>query len=162
MEVSIQRLTSHGKLNRTSILASKKPLGQESDTEPLEDIFGCMFFYIKDQLREFLRRIQTHKISFHLFNLDARNLPKELSRLSLGSFDRVEVSNITDHTYVGTQTILRDWSPMLSRQNTHATIIGLYMNWVMKTPEGRAATGAENMNSLLRKYEERFPVSSPG
>ncbi len=95
-----------------------------------EDLFGCLFFYVKDQLVEFSKRLRRFKIQIYVSDEDARQLPKTLNSHSMfpQSFDRVEASNITDKNYVG-MSVLSDWGPLLNKANPHAAIIGLFMNW---------------------------------
>ncbi|KAF9543453.1 hypothetical protein CPC08DRAFT_823704 [Agrocybe pediades] len=106
------------------------------------DLYGCLYFYMSEQLRSFADRIKKFRISFKMFNMDARELAHNLSSGMYAkegkpkgfSFDRVEVSNIIDKEYVGIPRVLSDWTPLLKKNNTHATIIGYSMNWVPKQP----------------------------
>ncbi|KAK0488270.1 hypothetical protein EDD18DRAFT_1291619 [Armillaria luteobubalina] len=95
-----------------------------------EDLIGCLFFYVKDQLVEFSKRLRRFKIQIYVFDEDARQLPRTLRSHPAfpQSFDRIEVSNITDKNYVG-MSVLSDWGPLLNKTNPHAAIIGLFMNW---------------------------------
>ena len=54
----------------------------------INDVYGKLYFYIKDVLTSFRQRVQTLKISFNLFQADARSLTEYLSR---GTFARIEV-----------------------------------------------------------------------
>jgi hypothetical protein len=56
--------------------------------ESINDVYGKLYFYIKDVLTSFRQRVQTVKISFNLFQVDARLLPEHLLR---GTFARIEV-----------------------------------------------------------------------
>jgi len=54
------------------------------------DIYGKLYYLVKDTLTSFRERLQLLDVSFNLFNLDAR---KELSKhLSIGTFARIEVN----------------------------------------------------------------------
>jgi hypothetical protein len=55
------------------------------------DEFGAIFFQIRELLLKFCKRIRTSKISFQLFNVDARELGDYVSDMK---FDRIEVSNL--------------------------------------------------------------------
>ncbi|PBK64333.1 hypothetical protein ARMSODRAFT_918507, partial [Armillaria solidipes] len=95
-----------------------------------EDLIGCLFFYVKDELVEFSKRLRRFKIQIYASDEDARQLPKTLNSHPTfpQNFDRVETSNITDKNYVG-MSVLSDWGPLLNKANPHAAIIGLFMNW---------------------------------
>ncbi|KAK0466665.1 hypothetical protein IW261DRAFT_1346445 [Armillaria novae-zelandiae] len=95
-----------------------------------EDLIGCLFFHVKGQLVEFSKRLRRFHIQIYAFDKDARQLPKTLKSDPAfpQGFDRIEVSNITDKTYVGV-SVLSDWGPLLNKTNAHAAIIGLFMNW---------------------------------
>ncbi|KAK0188295.1 hypothetical protein F5146DRAFT_1002396 [Armillaria mellea] len=75
-----------------------------------DDLIGCLFFYIKDQLVEFSNRLRRFKIQIYSFDQDARLLQRTLkSNASFPQiFDRIEVSNIVDKNYVG-MSVLSDW-----------------------------------------------------
>ncbi|KAK0202289.1 hypothetical protein DFS33DRAFT_1434619 [Desarmillaria ectypa] len=91
-----------------------------------EDLIGCLFFYVKDQLVEFSKRLRKFKIQVYSFDQNTRELPKSLKIYPtfLQSFDRVDVSNITDKSYIG-MSILSDWGPLLNKAKSHAAIIGI-------------------------------------
>lgn len=58
------------------------------------DIYGALFFYLKDLLTRFCKKIANISISVQLFHLDAVDLPGALRQSGVGedSFDRIEVS----------------------------------------------------------------------
>jgi hypothetical protein len=102
------------------------------------DLYGCLYFYLGDQLRTFAQRLSTFRIKFHVFCDDASTLSKQirdgtLSRLlpTNQHFDRVEVSNTLDTEYIGIPKILSDWGPLL-KHNKSAAIVGYFMNWTPK------------------------------
>ncbi|KAF9543454.1 hypothetical protein CPC08DRAFT_824152 [Agrocybe pediades] len=108
------------------------------------DLYGCLYFYMSEQLQSFAERIRKFRISFKMFNMDTRELAKNISSglhakdgMPKGfAFDRVDVSNIIDKGYVGIPSVLADWTPLLKRTNVHATIIGYSMNWAPNQPGG--------------------------
>lgn len=106
-----------------------------------DDLMGGMFFYVKDQLVEFSKRLRKFKVHIYSYDKDARDLPAILKRdvSSPKSFDRIETSNITDKNYVGL-SILSDWGPLLNEANPNAAIIGLFMNWTAWKRAGEAAS----------------------
>jgi hypothetical protein len=102
------------------------------------DLFGCLYFYLQDQLRAFAERLSRFDISFHIFCADACRLAKDIRSGTLSeaippsiSFDRVEVSNTFDSEYIGAAKLLVDWAPLLKRVDD-AAIVGSFMNWAPK------------------------------
>ncbi|KAK3324964.1 hypothetical protein B0H66DRAFT_511247 [Apodospora peruviana] len=93
------------------------------------DIYGKLHCHITTLLRQFLLRVSSSPISFRLFQMDATDLSEHLE---MGSFDRVEVSNISDGGYLGIHRILQSMIPLLRNPiaNPHATLITLFMNAV--------------------------------
>ncbi|KAK0498174.1 hypothetical protein EDD18DRAFT_1156687 [Armillaria luteobubalina] len=68
-----------------------------------DDLMGGLFFYVKDQLVEFSKRLRRFKIHIYSYDKNAKDLPAVL-RSDISSpktFDRIETSNITDKNYVG-------------------------------------------------------------
>ncbi|KAL8792020.1 MAG: hypothetical protein Q9195_005361 [Heterodermia aff. obscurata] len=96
---------------------------------PKNDINGRLYFYVREFIQEFCRRIQ-HPLSrthFTLFCLDAAHLPKYLKR---PVFDRLEVSNIADDYYLNVHRTLAIFAPLLKSPsvNPHAALITLFLN----------------------------------
>ncbi|CAL1708496.1 unnamed protein product [Somion occarium] len=118
------------------------------------DLYGCLYFFLSEQLRVFARRLRKFRISFHIFNRDASDLSKAIRAGNLASygvpstirFDRVDVSNIMDAEYVGIPRIVTFWGPLLAT-GQHATLLGYFMNWVNRQKGG-------NINSLDPKASE--------
>lgn len=54
------------------------------------DVLGSLYFFLRDTLFRFCRRIKDLDIHFRLFNLDVRELPDYLSTEE-SQFDRIEV-----------------------------------------------------------------------
>jgi hypothetical protein len=102
------------------------------------DLYGCLYFYLREQLRAFAERLTRFDITFQMVCNDASALSAEIKDGSLArlvpssiSFDRIEVSNTLDSEYIGIPRLLADWSPFLKR-TPHAAIVGYFMNWVPK------------------------------
>lgn len=121
------------------------------------DLYGCLYFYLSEQLRKFATRLRTFRVKILAFNVDARNLAKGIRSgilMSHGlpksiSFDRIDVSNILDTEYVGLAGVLADWGPLLKKDNPHATLLGYSMNWVPKQPCSQP--GPKEFESLTQK-----------
>lgn len=114
-----------------------------------QDIYGCLFFYVKEQYAEFSRRIRDFKVEITVTAMDASVLASmirtnQFDSFPPGCFDRIETSNIADQTYVGIATVLSDWGPLLNKLNKHATLLTHFMNWIMIQRDGTTlgASGA--------------------
>ncbi|KAJ7582114.1 hypothetical protein C8J56DRAFT_1168157 [Mycena floridula] len=123
-----------------------------------EDLMGCLFFFVKEQLVEFASRLQRFKITISLFDQDIRALSNNIAPTTF-KFDRIEVSNVIDKSYVGMARVLADWGPFLNPSNDYAAIIGLLMNWI--TILGGSTHVSDIRSVTMRKYAERFPPPNP-
>jgi len=102
----------------------------------MEDIYGCLYFHISDQLKALSKRIKSLSITFHLAQLPVQQLVEDLQQGKLSKnglsptikFDRIDVSNILDDNYVGIEPLLTKWKPFLA-DTKHAAIVGYFMNW---------------------------------
>jgi hypothetical protein len=98
------------------------------------DLYGCLYFYLAEQLRAFAERIAKLDIEFHVLCQDASQLSRDIRNGALSSipqqlsFDRIEVSNIMDHNYLDIPTVISDWGSLL-KKTPHATLLGSFMNW---------------------------------
>ena len=110
-----------------------------------EDIYGCLYFFLSDQLRMFTRRLHNFKIRFKVFSFEACLLSESIRQNDLIGygipatigFDRIAVSNILDANYVGLRDVLTHWAPLLAKSST-AVIVGYFMNWIARQEDGRA------------------------
>lgn len=118
-----------------------------------EDIMGCLFFYVKEQLVNFIKRLRSFKINISFFDRDAVDLPSEISSMR---FDRIEVSNIVDKNYLGLSTVLTKWGPLLNPENEHSALIGLFMNWVAYEKEGSADESVARNDGPLKKAADAW------
>lgn len=132
-----------------------------------EDIYGCLFFFLSDELRTFFRRLRQFNISFSLSNFDASELSERIRRGSLAEsgvppsirFDRIEVSNILDVQYAGVRDVLAHWAPLL-KISTNATILGYFMNWTGLQEDGNATNKEGTMKMLLPLWKSKMTVRS--
>ena len=121
------------------------------------DVYGCLYFFLSDQLHNFTGRVRELNISFQLTSFDAGALSRGI-RDDLFStygipasprFDRIHVSNILDANYIGISGVLTDWAPFLAKGET-AAIVGYFMNWIAQQEDGRASSaGLEVVKRLL-------------
>jgi hypothetical protein len=135
-----------------------------------EDVYGCLYFFLSDQLRKFAKRIRENNISFHITGFDARALPRKirddvLSVIGIPAsvrFDRIHVSNILDANYVGIEGVLSGWAPFLNNSPT-AVIVGYFMNWTAMQEDGQAlSAGPEETEKVIKRLMEegRSPLKN--
>ncbi|KAG6809792.1 hypothetical protein H0H92_014721 [Tricholoma furcatifolium] len=98
------------------------------------DSYGCLFFYLKNELSIFAKRLRDFRVNITLTMLDATQaLPNRIASatalpsFSFGCFDRIETSNLAD--YITAPRILSAWAPFLNRDDKFATILIYFMNW---------------------------------
>ncbi|KAF1998521.1 hypothetical protein P154DRAFT_495217 [Amniculicola lignicola CBS 123094] len=93
------------------------------------DVYGSLFFFLRDLFLKFCNRVHKTSILFHLYNMDARELPEYL--LPGGrAFDRIEIANTCDRGYIGPEITLSTFAPLLQpkAQNPKATLLMLFLN----------------------------------
>ncbi|KAJ7230408.1 hypothetical protein GGX14DRAFT_583140 [Mycena pura] len=124
-----------------------------------EDILGCLFFHVKNELREFAKRVRELRIDIHVTSFDAGLLAKGISVGALpafqdASFDRIVTSNLIDT--VGLRACLSDWGPLLNRENKCASILMQTKAWQTHHPHPAAATqwGPHAMKVLMEKSNQ--------
>ncbi|KAJ7780148.1 hypothetical protein DFH07DRAFT_1026108 [Mycena maculata] len=127
--------------------------GIKHGTSP-EDILGCLFFHVKDEFREFAKRVKELRIDIHVTSFDAGILSKGITIGALpafedASFDRILTSNLVDH--VGLRTCLSDWGPLLNRENPYASILMQTKAWHTHRPHAAAQWGPNAMKVLMEK-----------
>ncbi|KZP09099.1 hypothetical protein FIBSPDRAFT_839645 [Athelia psychrophila] len=122
------------------------------------DIYGCLFFHVKDEFEEFARRIERFNVNIHLTQFDARMVSKMIPEgfvkpFTLGCFDRIETSNLADYT--GPADIIDCWAPLLNKQNKHATLFMYFMNWQFGQPGAQfddpGAGNAQERQDVIEK-----------
>ncbi|KAF0559057.1 hypothetical protein F8M41_007025 [Gigaspora margarita] len=96
-----------------------------------EDLYGKLFFYLREQFEMFIDRLQKLTITFDLYDEDALKL---CEKLKVKQFDRIYVNNLSDESYIGIKSILTKFRPLLNDKNPHATLITLFMNWLPSIP----------------------------
>ena len=124
-----------------------------------EDIYGCLYFFLSEQLRMFAQRLRNFKISFKMFPFEACQLSQDIRQNSFAElgipasirFDRIEVSNLLDANYVGLRGVLTHWAPLLV--DSTGVIVGYFMNWIGRQVDGRA-TGASEV--VVRRIMKRL------
>ncbi|KAI0028620.1 hypothetical protein K488DRAFT_89555 [Vararia minispora EC-137] len=100
-----------------------------------EDLYGCLYFYLTEELVKFATRLTRIKLDIAVHNEDAIQLAASLPPGA--RFDRVDVSNIMDRSYVGIKPLVHAWGPRLS-DSPHAALLGYFMNWRVFDDEAAA------------------------
>ncbi|KAH8593889.1 hypothetical protein B0O99DRAFT_546517 [Bisporella sp. PMI_857] len=102
---------------------------QQTPSLAQRDWYGKLFIYLHSVVESFLDRLENVQISFDLYNVDVKELPRYLEG---NKYTRLEVANICDAGYDGIRNTLSLLSPLLQSplQNPHATLITLFINAV--------------------------------
>lgn len=134
-----------------------------------EDIYGCLYFFLSEQLRTFAQRLRNFKVDFKVFPFESCHLSESIRRnefveygipASIG-FDRIAVSNILDANYVGLRGVLTHWAPLLAGNST-AAIVGYFMNWVARQEDGRAEGASSfTFKNLTKRLMNKIMVRNP-
>ncbi|KAJ3506360.1 hypothetical protein NLJ89_g6911 [Agrocybe chaxingu] len=137
---------------------------------PSNDIYGALYFHLLAQFRLFASTLGKRELHFTLLGEDARRipitLPKMLKDISPQKFDRVDVSNTSDICYIGTEGTLSILGDLLKpyKQNPHATLITLFLNYVMDVPipiETQKRTMRQNMKTIVSLLNADGEVGPP-
>ena len=135
--------------------------GKAHGVQP-EDVYGCLYFFLSDQLRAFARNIRQLRISFHVFNFEACALAQGIAQDKLAEygipstvrFDRIDVSNIMDPNYAGIQGVMNTWGPLLAKTD-NAALTGYFMNWVAFAHKGCVeSAGPSAFTSALKLMKD--------
>lgn len=104
------------------------PMGEvkETPSPASQDLYGRLFFYLRNVLCGFIRKTATGKIHFELSSYDV----KELRPSHNGKYDRIEASGLSDSRWLGTQQTLEALCPLLKSPevNPYATLITTYLD----------------------------------
>ncbi|CAI6332930.1 unnamed protein product [Periconia digitata] len=117
------------------------------------DVYGGLFFFLRDLLLDFCNRLQNTRIEFQFYSMDAADLPTYLRPEGL-AFDRIEIDNICDRNYVGPATTLSKFIPLLQpkSRNPYAALIMLFLN---ATAEKGMERGSAYQTAETPKRRER-------
>lgn len=125
------------------------------------DIYGKLVVHLRDQISRFHRRLSATDIFFHLTNVNAEDLYDYVQPVT---FDRIEVSNITDAGYLGMPRTIAHIGHLLKQpdENPHATLVALFLNAVDEMYDDNEKRKA--MMSEMRQvwsYMTPSPLTSP-
>ncbi|KAH0826538.1 hypothetical protein J3R83DRAFT_4891 [Lanmaoa asiatica] len=111
----------------------------------LEDIYGCLYFFLSDQLRTFAKRIRELDVTFHVFNTAAHTLAGDISGGQYSKygltpsirFDRIDLAHtLADLRYM--RDVLQSWTLLLAPGDT-AAIVGVFSDWTNAQRDGSIA-----------------------
>lgn len=150
--------------------------GQAYGAQP-EDIYGCLYFFLSDQLRTFAKRIRGLDVTFRVFNTTAHTLARDISdgqysRHGLTPsirFDRIDLAAHTFADSVDMRDMLTPWTPLLAPGDT-AAIVGVFSDWTNTQKDGSVAGAdeaivapiVEKLIKLSRVTNFPFLVFFPG
>lgn len=128
-------LTSYSFTSLLAVIEAGKSHGAQR-----ADLYGCLYFYLTEELRKFVERLRSFHINFYIVSDDPNYLPRQLkdkTPVPYGlifpaqlAFDRIHLSNMFDYRNKFTITgVLADWTPYL-KTHEHATIIAYSMTWI--------------------------------
>ncbi|KAI1461152.1 hypothetical protein F4805DRAFT_315199 [Annulohypoxylon moriforme] len=90
-----------------------------------EDLYGKLYFYIRNVLCSFIRKLAAGNIHLELSDNDLGELRPSHDE----KYDRIEASNMADKDELGTKETLASLAPLLKSPevNPHATLITIYL-----------------------------------
>ncbi|RWA14983.1 hypothetical protein EKO27_g22 [Xylaria grammica] len=88
------------------------------------DIYGKLFYYVRDLFKRFILKLRTAKVTFHVLPYSGYDFAHDTK----SRFDRIETSTLADQDLVGVRTVVDTLSPLLKPQwiNPRATMITLH------------------------------------
>ncbi|KAH8975133.1 hypothetical protein BDL97_01G140300 [Sphagnum fallax] len=101
---------------------------------PPMDLYGHLFFHLRERLSTFISRLHSCQVHFRLSCCDASSMATKLQRSGV-RLHRVDTSNIADETYQGIAGVLQDWGPLLEQDMPGVTLVTLLMNWPLHCPD---------------------------
>ncbi|KAF8888208.1 hypothetical protein CPB85DRAFT_1553245 [Mucidula mucida] len=114
-----------------------------------EDIMGCLYFHVKDQLVMFCERLRRFRMSIWMYDEDAVKLSNRCQPPC--------VSNIMDTNYVGIPKVLETWGPLLNRRYKDSVLIGSFINWAPETPGAIASHSPPVATRCMNVMRRRLP-----
>ncbi|XP_024542445.1 uncharacterized protein LOC112350452 [Selaginella moellendorffii] len=91
-----------------------------------KDLYGSLFFHLKKLMERFLSLVRRCDVEIRLSRLDACELARRLKK-SGSEFHAISTSNICDANYVGFESLLHDFAPLLRK---NGTLVTSSMNWI--------------------------------
>lgn len=105
----------------------------ETKKLPLNDIYGNVFYFVRDQLAKVVSKLQSHAISISLYCEDAQNFAQRFYPPRSGNrplwFDRIDASTLADSKSLGLAKALELFCPLLSPANPLSTLTAMFESW---------------------------------
>ncbi|GJE94082.1 zf-MYND and DUF4470 domain-containing protein [Phanerochaete sordida] len=133
-----------------------------------EDLYGCLYFHVSDQLRAFADRLARYDVSFTISTADPTELAP-LIRLGMLAdigvpatirFDRIDAASFADRNREGAADVLGAWGRFL-RNDTQATLLAQFVDWPMFAEGGFPAGEALDEATREAFAAGRIPVPNP-
>ncbi|KAJ7714327.1 hypothetical protein B0H14DRAFT_3171451 [Mycena olivaceomarginata] len=129
--------------------------GIKHGTSP-EDILGCLFFHVKDELREVRAAGQRSSASIYTSPRSSPGCSRRASpsaRCRRSRTPRTSIGSVTANLvdFVGMRACLADWGPLLNRENEFASILMQTKAWHTHQPHATAQWGPHAMKVLEDK-----------
>ncbi|KAI0474740.1 hypothetical protein F4859DRAFT_504565 [Xylaria cf. heliscus] len=92
--------------------------------DAFHDIYGKMFYYVRDLFKRFILKLRTIDVTFHVLPYSPQDVTEKIST----KFDRIQTGALADEDRVGIRVVIDTLSPMLKAYvvNPHATMITLH------------------------------------
>ncbi|KAF2875827.1 hypothetical protein BDV95DRAFT_485026 [Massariosphaeria phaeospora] len=136
------------------------------------DVIGNQFFMLRDLLLKFCDRIKNCKLRFHIYAVDARDLPQKLQSMGVHmEYDRIEVSLAVSNLCLGPAAAISTYAPLLKPRgvNPHATLLLLFKKDLKEMEIEFGRTHPREFNELatrawnrLREYTTVQELSNDG
>ncbi|KAI8951944.1 hypothetical protein F4801DRAFT_600608 [Xylaria longipes] len=92
--------------------------------DAVHDIYGKMFYYVRDLFKRFILKLRTSNITFRVLPYSGQQIPQNICQ----SFDRIETATLADEDRAGIRAVVNTLSDLLKPtvRNPHATMITLH------------------------------------
>jgi hypothetical protein len=134
----------------------------EAHAAQREDLYGCLYFYLLDQLRTFSECVKRFRITFYVLDSYHLAIAKDIRDGALEQlgfpktihFDRIDLSSST----AGAE-VIASLAPLLSNTSSHATLLSNCLDWASGSGLPMSSL-AEVMAQLYREQVVRWLQSS--
>lgn len=118
-----------------------------------EDLSGCLFFHVKDELMNFASRARDGNVHLTVTQFDAGELAwhlmnrptSALDQFTFGCFDRIDMASIMDHDVCTPKAIMDRYAPFLNKGNPYATMFLHSSAWGKGVRGARVADMARDL-----------------
>ncbi|KAI0424356.1 hypothetical protein F5Y09DRAFT_353492 [Xylaria sp. FL1042] len=125
----------------------------ENKLAPKNDIYGKLFYFVRDLVEKFIVRLKSIKIDIEVYDCDTEVLK---TKLTGQQFDRIHASNLADEHWMQTDAMLKSLSPLLKPKssNPNARLISIRHEKDSVTKEAAKPflKHFENLNAYIDTY----------